>query len=126
MDASEIMSKDVITISHDKNAYEAAKLMKEHDIGALPVVSAGTLIGIVTESDIFKEVTARNMLPEKVAIDSIMSTDLVIVSPDTKIHDINGLLVKHDIRRVIVIENGQIAGIISASDLIRQAYHWTK
>jgi CBS domain-containing protein len=124
MDASEIMSAKVKTITPDRSAFDAACIMKKHDIGALPVVDNGKLIGILTESDIFKQVTAKNLMPKKILVKKLMTKKIISVLPTAKIHDVNKLLAEHNIRRVPVVENGKLVGIVSASDLIRQAYHW--
>jgi CBS domain-containing protein len=124
MDASEIMSTKVKTITLDKTAFDAACIMKRHDIGALPVLDDGKLVGILTESDIFKQVTAKNLMPKKIRVKALMTKKIISVQPTSKIHDINKLLTEYSIRRVPVLDNGKLVGIVSASDLIRQAYHW--
>jgi CBS domain-containing protein len=124
MYASEIMTKNVRTITYDKSAYEAAKIMKRHDIGALPVLKEGKLVGIVTESDIFKAVAAKDILASSVTVQKIMTKRVLTVPPDMKIHEVNGLLYTNNVRRLLIVQDGKLIGIISASDLIRQAYHW--
>jgi CBS domain-containing protein len=126
MQAEEIMSKRIVTISKDKTAYDAASLMRKHDIGALPVIEKGKCIGILTESDIFKDVVAKNILPKKVLVKNIMSKKAITLPPDAKIFEINKVLAKHNIRRVLIAEDNKLIGIVSASDLIRQAYHWER
>lgn len=127
MDANDIMSKKIVTISKEKSAYDAARLMKKHDIGALPIVEDNELIGIITESDIFKEVSARNIKPDTVTVKSIMTEKVITAPPDIKIHEINGLLYTNNIRRILIVnDKRKVIGIVSASDLIRQAYHFGK
>jgi len=125
--AKEIMSKKVITISKDKTVHDAARLMKRHDIGALPVVEDEKLIGIITESDIFKKIVAKNLLPSKITVKSFMTKKVVTAPPDIKVHEIDGLLFTNNIRRILIVDDKRkVIGIVSASDLIRQAYHWKK
>jgi len=126
MRAYEIMTKKVITISKDKTAYQAAKLMRKHDIGALPIMDGSKLIGIITESDIFKNVVAKNILPGKISVKSIMTEKVITAPPDITVHELNGILYTNSIRRILIVDKGKILGIVSASDLIRQAYHWKK
>lgn len=122
----EIMVTKIVTITPDKSAFDAANLMKKYDIGALPVVQDNKLEGIVTESDIFKRVTSRDVLPTTISVESIMTRKVLTVTKDTKIIDINRLFVNNNIRRIIVVEGEKLIGIVSASDLIRQAYNWEK
>lgn len=127
MFAYEIMTKKVKIIAPDKSAFDAAKIMKRHDVGALPVIdSKKKIVGIVTESDIFKAVVAKNMLPSEVKIKEIMTKKVITGPPDMKAHELNGLLYANNIRRILIVDEGKLVGIVSASDLIRQAYHWKK
>ena len=127
MYAYEIMTKKVRTISPDKTAFDAAKVMKRYDIGAIPVLDEhGKIVGIVTESDIFRSVAAKDLLPSTIKVKKIMTKKVVSGPPDMKVHELNGLLYTNNIRRMLIVDDGKLVGIVSASDLIRQAYHWEK
>ncbi|GAE34304.1 CBS domain-containing protein [Halalkalibacter akibai] len=113
---SDIMSKDVITINSDQSIQEAATLMKNHDIGSIPVVKNGELVGIITDRDITLRSTASGQ-DTHVAVEECMSTNLTVASLSTDPHEAANLMAQHQIRRLPVVDNGQIVGMVAIGDL---------
>lgn len=111
------------TISHDENVKEAAKLMNKHRIGSLVVVDEKkkSVAGIITERDILEKVTAENKLASKVKVDDIMTKKVITIGPDKLIDDAVYLLIHHKIKKLPVVENGELKGIITSTDLITNA-----
>ena len=113
----EVMTKDPITIEESATVVEAAKAMKNADIGPTLITSGGRLQGIITDRDIAVRVVAEGQDPNTVKAIDIASTDLVTVSPDAEAGDAVRLMKEKNIRRVAVVENDQPVGIVSIGDL---------
>lgn len=110
--ASEIMTTKVMTLTADTMVENAARTMFENSISGMPVVDAeGRLVGVVSEFDII----AKH--GEKVG--DIMTTDVVTVGEDTDPETIARMLTEQRIRRIPVVSQGKVIGIISRSDLVR-------
>jgi CBS domain-containing protein len=111
------------TISQDANVKEAAKLMNKHRIGSLVVVDEKkkSVAGIITERDILEKVTAENKLASKVKVDDIMTKKVITIGPDKLIDDAVYLLIHHKIKKLPVVENGELKGIVTSTDLITNA-----
>ena len=118
MKIKEIM-KDVKTISPEDTVKEAADLMNRHSIGSLVVVdSKKKLVGIVTERDILQKVTAQNKLAGKVLVEDIMSNKLITIDANELLDDAVYLMIKHKIKKLPVIDNNELVGIVTATDIV--------
>ena len=113
----DIMQKNVITIEHDKTALEAASLLKEKDISFLVIVKEGKPIGVVTERDFVKKIVAEDKQASKLSLEEVMSPKFRSVEPSTDIEDAVQKMLNLNIRRLIVIENDDLAGVITQTDL---------
>ncbi len=119
MQVIEVMVKDVKTARTTDTVKEAAQAMKKEDIGALIVVGgSGEAVGIITERDIVIDVVSEGMDPETVQVGDIMTEDLITVSPENSLEEAADIMTEHDIKRLPVIYEGRLVGIVSASDLI--------
>jgi CBS domain-containing protein len=114
----DIMTKNVITIDVGKTVFEAAQLMSEKGIGCLVVTEGGVPAGIVTERDFVKRIVAQHASFD-VKIAEIMSTSLVTVDPDSSVKEAARLMSSHKIRRLPVLKENKLVGIIVATDLVR-------
>ena len=116
--AKDIMSKDIITIESHKSIYYASKIMREYNIGFLPVVDNGYIYGVITDRDIIIRALASNSL--FATIRSCATTSpLYMVSENTNIEDIIQLMSDKKIRRVLVLDNNKsLVGIISLKDIV--------
>jgi len=110
---------EVESIEPDKTAYDAMQLMADKKIGALPVLEAGKLIGIITERDYPSKAKMLERTLREVLVKEVMSTQVAHVSPDDTTEDCIALITKKRIRHLPVLENDQIFGIISIGDLSR-------
>ena len=139
MKVEEIMTKDVITVSPKTPIHEAAELMIDHGVSGLPVVDdAGSVVGIVSEGDLILREKPRERAPwwrlffgdaERLAreyqkahgmtVGEVMTRSLIAVSPDFPIESAALILDQHRIRRVPVVADGQLLGILSRGDLIK-------
>ncbi|MEN6592129.1 MAG: CBS domain-containing protein [Methanobacterium sp.] len=112
----DIMSENVYHIHVPGNRANAMELMREKNVSGLPVVKNSTnkLVGILTRSDLVKN-------PDEEQIALIMTRDIITVNPDDDIKDAAEIMVKYDIRRIPVVEDGELVGLVTASDIINKA-----
>jgi CBS domain-containing protein len=115
----DIMTKDVVTIADDKTALDAAKLMAEKGISSLIVVKDGNPEGIITERDFIKKICAKELQISQVKIINIMSKIRTIADPDTPIEVAVQRMVNRKIRRLPIMQDGRVIGIITVTDLAR-------
>lgn len=119
MQVIEVMIKDVKTIRSKNSVREACQEMKQGKIGSLVVVKgSGEIVGIVTERDVIMDVVAERKDPEATTVEQIMSKKLITTGPESSLEDAADLMADNDIRRLPVVYQGKLVGIISASDLI--------
>lgn len=115
----ELISRNLIYINSDSNVIKAAIIMRENNISCLVVKDKGEFVGIVTEKDIINKVVAEELYPGDVEIDKIMSKDLVYVSANGHIEDAAKLMRKKGVRRLVVIEDDIIIGVITETDITK-------
>ena len=125
---SQIMTKDVVKLTTKNTLFDAEKLFKEHNIRHLPVVSGNQLIGILSYSDLlrisFSELSDNE---EKVdttvynayTIEQVMAINPVGVSPDQTVRDVTEILSKQSFHSLPVVENGELKGVITTTDLLK-------
>jgi CBS domain-containing protein len=114
----DIMTKKVVTIDVNQTVFEAAELMSETGVGCLVVTEKAAPIGIVTERDFVRRIVAKRASLD-VKVCEIMSTNLVTVDPDASIRDAARLMSSHKIRRLPVLKQNHLVGILVATDLVR-------
>lgn len=121
MNVGEIMTEHVISINEDEPVVAAARLMKQHNIGSLPVRdSKNRLRGIITDRDIVLRCVAGNIDPQEVRIGEIMSRNLITASPSEDMEKAAERMGAGQIRRLPVTENGILVGIIALGDIARK------
>ena len=140
MKARDVMTKDVVSIESGAPVLRAAQLMLQNRISGLPVIDAkGQLVGIVTEGDFLRrgEIGTQRRRPRWLEflvgpgrlateyvracgrkVDEIMTTDLYVVTPDTPLAEVVQVMEKRRIKRVPVVENGKVVGIVSRANLM--------
>jgi CBS domain-containing protein len=114
----DIMSKNVITIDFNKTVYEAAELMTNKSIGCLVVTRNDVPVGMVTERDFVRRIIAKK-LSYDVKVSEIMSQYLITVGPDTSLKEASRLMSTNKIRRLPVLKDSKLVGIVVASDFVR-------
>ncbi|MCW4023919.1 MAG: CBS domain-containing protein [Candidatus Bathyarchaeota archaeon] len=116
----DIMTKDVVKISPDKTVLEAAEIMDSKTLGCLIITQNDEPVGIVTERDIVRRIVAKK-LPYTVQVSEIMSKNLVVAEQDSSLKEAARLMSSHKIRRLPVVKEGKLVGIVVASDFVRNA-----
>ena len=146
MFARDVMTTSVLTVSPDTDVTEIAKMMLEHRISAVPVMSAqGKLVGIVSEGDLINrseaetqhraswwlrmasgedDVSREYLRTHGRRAEDVMTTEVVTITPDTPLAEIAALLEKRHIKRVPVVEGGELVGIVSRANLLRGLAAW--
>jgi CBS domain-containing protein len=114
----DIMTKDVVTIDEKKSVFEAAHLMAQEELGCLIVIDKSLPVGIITERDIVRRIVAkRNSLDLKVS--EVMTNTLITVGPDTSLREAARVMSANKIRRLPVLKNDKLVGIVVSSDFVR-------
>ena len=115
MDIRDVMTPNPRTVTPDDSIESAARIMRDEDTGAVPVVQDGRPIGMLTDRDIVIRAVADGSANRTVR--DVVSDRLVSVSPDTSTREAAELMSEHQIRRLPVVENDRLVGIVSLGDL---------
>ncbi|MGB6408673.1 MAG: CBS domain-containing protein [Planococcus donghaensis] len=116
MRIEKIMTKDVETCMPESTLQEVASMMREINVGAIPICEKGRLVGIVTDRDIVVRGMAEQ-LPSDTAIAEILSEEVITGTTDLSTEQAAELMAEHKIRRLPIVENDRMIGIISWCDL---------
>ena len=115
----DIMTKHVVTIDENRTALEAAKIMTEKGISSLIVLKDQNPVGIVTERDFVKKICIKELKISHVKVNEVMSKIRTFADPDIPIEVAVQRMVNHKIRRLPIMETGQVIGIITVTDLAK-------
>jgi len=118
----DVMTTNPTSVEADNPVVEAARIMKEKDVGIVPVVEGGRLVGTVTDRDIAVRVVAEGKDPQSVRVREIASTHVVTVDPQQDLDEALRLMASHQVRRLPVVEEGgKLVGIVAQADVAREA-----
>jgi len=113
----DIMQKNVITIELQRTVQDAAVILKEKDISFLVIVKDCKPVGVISERDIIRKVVAERIESSSIQLEVIMSKNFKWVEPDTSIESAVQKMLNNNIRRLVVLENENLAGVITQTDL---------
>jgi CBS domain-containing protein len=113
----DVMTKQPVVLNSDATVKDAAKAMSEHHIGSVVVMERGSPCGIVTDRDITVRAVAAGSDVSRMRLGEICSKSLASVSPDQSVEDAINLMKSKDIKRVLVMSDHTLEGIISLGDL---------
>lgn len=115
---SDLMNRDVVTISPEESVSLASRLLSRHNIGSLPVCSGdGRLRGIITDRDIVLRCVANDSDPDHTPVGDIMSRSVITVPPDSDISRAQELMSAGQVRRLPVTKDGKIVGMLALGDI---------
>jgi CBS domain-containing protein len=118
MNISEVMTRDVTTAELDSSLEQVAQMMKDEDAGAIPVLDDnGELCGIVTDRDIVIRCIAEGKNPAETSVEDVLSEEVRTVAPDDDVREALRIMADHQIRRLPVIEEGELVGVVSLGDI---------
>ncbi|RCW65868.1 CBS domain-containing protein [Saliterribacillus persicus] len=112
----QVMSSDVISVAPNQSIQEAATLMAEHNLGSLPVVQNGELVGIITDRDITLRSTAHGG-DTHTSCSECMSSSIVSCESTMDVHEAATIMAQNQIRRLPVVENGKLVGMVALGDI---------
>jgi CBS domain-containing protein len=115
------MTPSVHTASPSQSLAEAAQMMRSEDAGSIPVVEDGRLVAIVTDRDITVRAVADGADPKETRVADVASQDVVTVTPDQDLDEALALMARHQVRRLPVVEDGQLVGILAQADVAVEA-----
>ncbi len=109
----------VLEIDADASVFEAVERMVENNVGSLLVTEGGEITGIVTERDYLRRVTLEGREERETPVREIMSSPLIVVTPETTIDECMALMTDRRIRHLPVVEDGTVVGLVSIGDLVK-------
>ena len=110
---------DVLRIEADASVFEAVKLMVEANVGSLLVTEGGEITGIVTERDYLRRVALEGRTDKETTVREIMSSPLIVVTPQTTIDECMALMTDRRIRHLPVVDGGEVVGVVSIGDVVK-------
>lgn len=111
-----IMTHQVVSVSANQSVEEAAQLMSQYNIGAIPVVENGKVTGMVTDRDLTLRSTATGG-NEKTPVSQVMTNEVICATPNMSVEEASQLMAQNQVRRLPVVENNQVVGMIALGDL---------
>jgi CBS domain-containing protein len=111
--------KEIWSVSPDASVFEALRIMAEKDIGAMPVMQGERLVGIFSERDYARKVILKGKSSKNMRVGEIMSTQLVVISPDRTAEEGLALMTAKHVRHLPVIEDRKPVGFVSIGDLVK-------
>ncbi len=115
----DIMTKSPVTVEMNTTAQNIAKFMSNRRVGTVVVIKNYKPIGIVTDTDLTKRIVAPAKDPKKLKAKDIMTTPLIFSSPNDKVEDAVMKMKRHRVKRIPVISNGKIVGILTTTDIAK-------
>ena len=113
----EAMTEDPRSIGPSASVVEAARLMRDEHVGSLPITDGDTLVGMITDRDITTRVVAEAANLATTSVRDVYSEDLISVGPDKDFEEALRLMARHQVRRLPVVEDGKLVGIVAQADI---------
>ena len=117
MKVKDKMTKNVASVRPDTTVTQTAQLMQKHNVGSIPVVDQENLVGIVTDRDIVVRNIAHGTDPSTTPVSSVMTTQIISATPDADVDEVTAKMAMNQIRRVPVIDNNKLVGILAIGDV---------
>jgi len=117
MKVKDIMTKNVAYVNPMSTVVDAARLMQKHNVGSIPVCDQNGVIGIVTDRDIVVRNVAHGNNPQSTAVKDVMTSQVVTATLDMDVKDVSEIMSKQQVRRLPVVENNMLVGIVARGDV---------
>ena len=114
----EYKGHDVWSVGPGASVYDAIELMSERDIGALPVMQDGKLVGLLSERDYARKIILKGRASRDTRVEEIMTPNVIVVTPRTKARECMALMTERNIRHLPVVDEGRVLGMISIRDIV--------
>jgi CBS domain-containing protein len=115
-----LMSKKVVAVEASATVFDVCREMLDHDIGCIVVLERKKLLGIVTKSDILRETVMKKLDPQKISVSEIMTKPVLTIESRSTLADASALMSKHNITKLPVVNQDDLVGIITSTDLVRR------
>jgi len=115
--AKDVMVKEVVKVNGCTIVENAVKMMNKNNIGCLIIEDNGKATGILTQRDLMEKVLEKAKDPRKLAVSDIMTKKLVVGNPDMEIHEAARLMFKRKIKKLPIVENGKLIGLITLTNI---------
>jgi len=120
MKVKDFMTNDIAFVTTDAKVSDVAKLMQENHVGSVPICNEeNNVVGMITDRDIVLRNVANRKDPNQTPVTEIMTTDIVTVEPNTDIYKVSRIMAEKQIRRIPVVENNKIVGMVTIGDLTK-------
>lgn len=113
----DIMSKNVAYVNPATTVTEAAQLMQKHNVGSIPVMDQSGVVGIVTDRDIVVRNVAHGTNPQSTPVKDVMTSHVTTATPEMDVNEVSAIMSRHQVRRMPVVENNRLVGIVALGDL---------
>ena len=121
MKIRDVMTKDVICVAPEESVEVAARTLARHNIGILPVCDhRGKVCGLVTDRDLVTRCIAANRSPAQTAVSDVMTRQVTAADPQMQLAVAAGIMGRTQVRRLPVVENGRLCGMVSLGDIARR------
>jgi len=118
----DIMTPNPRSVESDGSVVDAARVMRDEDVGIVPVVEGDRLVGTVTDRDIAIRVVAEGRDPESTTVGEVASRELVTIDPQQDLDEALRLMARHQVRRLPVVEeDGKLVGVVAQADIAKHA-----
>jgi CBS domain-containing protein len=117
----ELMTENPSTCEHNATVVDAAKVMAREDVGSIPVVEDGRLVGVVTDRDLVVRVLAEGRDPETTTVGEIATKNVETVPPDADLDEALRIMASNQVRRLPVVEGDRLVGIVAQADVARHS-----
>lgn len=117
MKVKDIMSKQVACVNSNDSVEKAAQLMKQYNVGSIPVCSQNNVVGIVTDRDLALRSIAGGQNAKQQRVQDVMSSNPVTGNPEMDVHEAAKMMGERQIRRLPIVENNKIVGIVALGDI---------
>ncbi|CAM3221105.1 MULTISPECIES: CBS domain-containing protein [Pseudomonas] len=119
--AKDQKNHDVHTIQWDHTVFEALVRMSEKNVGALPVVKEGTVVGIISERDYARKLILKGLSSVTTRVDEVMSSPVITVDTHKTVEACMNIMTDSHLRHLPVVEDGKLLGLLSIGDLVKEA-----
>lgn len=115
----DVMVREVITIDENVSVKEAVDIMNQFEIGSIIATRKGKAVGIITERDLLKRIVAEGKNAKKTRVKDIMSSPLIVIASSTDLEEAARLMFEKKIKRLLVIDQNRLVGLVSLTDIAR-------
>ncbi|WP_160688751.1 CBS domain-containing protein [Clostridium sp. C2-6-12] len=113
----DIMTNSIVSLNSEDSVERAAQMMKQFDVGSIPVCNQEKVVGMITDRDIILRTVATGSNGNNQKISEVMTSNPVTGSPDMDVHDAAKIMSEQQIRRLPIVENNHLVGIVSLGDI---------